>query len=403
MPFLLPFLPAIAGGLASVGAGAAVNALSGSGGQKGSGFQAQSANLSTPINGNQVTGAGYQVNQGLDQQNQLIQALQAQNGIQNQSQVYNQLQGVASGQGPNPAQAMLNQATGQNVSQQAALMAGQRGAGANTGLIARQAAQQGGALQQQALGQAATLQAQQSLGALGQAGNIAGQQVGNQMGAVQGYNAAAQGNQGQLLSALQGQNQANIQNVSQQNSANAGIANTNANFQNNAIGGIANGLGGVISQGVGSALGPSAPPSSGNFGSLGAIPQASNGNIFGVNTKFGYSQGGQIMPPHLNQIAELYHGNPMMSQGGMTMKQGGSVPGKAEVKGDSPENDTVDAKLSPGEVVIPRSVMESDDPVKGAADFVAALQKKGGGKDASSEKSDFKLALAAAIKNRKNK
>lgn len=38
------------------------------------------------------------------------------------------------------------------------------------------------------------------------------------------------------------------------------------------------------------------------------------------------------------------------------MKLGGHVPGEAKVEGDSKENDTVDAKLSPGELVIPRSV-----------------------------------------------
>ena len=38
---------------------------------------------------------------------------------------------------------------------------------------------------------------------------------------------------------------------------------------------------------------------------------------------------------------------------------GGRVPGKAKVKGDSPKNDTVNAKLSPGEVVVPRSALKS--------------------------------------------
>lgn len=41
-------------------------------------------------------------------------------------------------------------------------------------------------------------------------------------------------------------------------------------------------------------------------------------------------------------------------------KDGGPVPGQAQVAGDSPKNDTVDAKLSPGEVVVPRSAMDDD-------------------------------------------
>ena len=38
------------------------------------------------------------------------------------------------------------------------------------------------------------------------------------------------------------------------------------------------------------------------------------------------------------------------------MKLGGHVGGEAKVEGDSEENDTVPAMLSPGELVIPRSV-----------------------------------------------
>jgi hypothetical protein len=46
------------------------------------------------------------------------------------------------------------------------------------------------------------------------------------------------------------------------------------------------------------------------------------------------------------------------------------VPGKAKVKGDSPKNDFVNAKLSPEEIVLPRSVTKSTDPVRKSAQFV---------------------------------
>lgn len=46
-------------------------------------------------------------------------------------------------------------------------------------------------------------------------------------------------------------------------------------------------------------------------------------------------------------------------------RNGGQVPGHAPVEGDSPKNDIVDAKLSPGEVVLPRSIL---DQLKGAHD-----------------------------------
>lgn len=43
-------------------------------------------------------------------------------------------------------------------------------------------------------------------------------------------------------------------------------------------------------------------------------------------------------------------------------EQGGHVPGKAKVQGNSPRNDTVPAMLSPGEVVIPRTVAQNPRP-----------------------------------------
>lgn len=42
-------------------------------------------------------------------------------------------------------------------------------------------------------------------------------------------------------------------------------------------------------------------------------------------------------------------------------RNGGPVPGKAPVPGNSPANDTVHAKLSPGEVVVPRTAMSDDE------------------------------------------
>lgn len=214
-------------------------------GQNGTGlnFRAQSAPLQTPTTDAQAKEAYAQSQDALAKQQQFLQALQGQNGIQNQSDVFNQLQGVANGTGPNPAQAMLNQSTGANVANQAALMAGQRGSSANAGLIARQAAQQGGALQQQAAGQGATLQANQSLAALNQLGGIAGQQVGQQQQATAGLNQFAQGNQGQILGAIQGQNQAQVANTSQMNQANAGIAGAAAGMQGQILGGLLNGAG----------------------------------------------------------------------------------------------------------------------------------------------------------------
>jgi len=52
---------------------------------------------------------------------------------------------------------------------------------------------------------------------------------------------------------------------------------------------------------------------------------------------------------------------------------GGKINGNANVPGDSPQNDTVPAMLSPGEIVVPRS--KADDPQKAKA-FIDQLMSK---------------------------
>ncbi len=53
---------------------------------------------------------------------------------------------------------------------------------------------------------------------------------------------------------------------------------------------------------------------------------------------------------------------------------GGQIPGTAQAPGDSPRNDTVPAMLSPGEIVLPRTVAQSADAPDKAAEFVAAIK-----------------------------
>lgn len=52
------------------------------------------------------------------------------------------------------------------------------------------------------------------------------------------------------------------------------------------------------------------------------------------------------------------------------------VPGTAKFKGDTRSNDTVPAVLSPGEIVLPRTVAQSKDAPNKAKDFVAAIKSK---------------------------
>ncbi len=65
---------------------------------------------------------------------------------------------------------------------------------------------------------------------------------------------------------------------------------------------------------------------------------------------------------------------------------GGTVPGRAEVKGNSLKNDKVPAMLSPKEIVLPRTVTLAPDAPEKARAFVAAIMARNGklpGKKAS--------------------
>lgn len=178
-----------------------------------------------------LSGAQAQTQDALNRQKSFIDALTSQGGIQNQSNVFAQQQGLANqlqqqslGQGPNPALAQLALTTGQNVKNQAALLAGQRGVGANPGLAARQIGQLGADVQQQAVGQGAALGANQQLAAQQQLqqqqalmGALANQQVGQLHSANQMFGQQALGNQGQIFGFQAGADQLGAQ-IAQANS-----------------------------------------------------------------------------------------------------------------------------------------------------------------------------------------
>lgn len=443
------------------------------------------------------------------QQQSLANQLGAANGLQTQQGAIQGLQGaagmygdIAQGRGPNPAMAALNQATGQNVANQAALMAGQRGAGANAGLLARQAAQQGGALQQQAVGQGATMQAQQQINALQgltgtqQAiGGMGGQQLaaqqaqqqamanqanlmaGQQIGATQANAQASLANQAQLQQALQGVNASNVAAQGNVNAANASLANTQMQGQQAVTGGLMQGAGHVLGSMFGAKGGevkkmasggtiaapqpigpaPVAGPQSsyGNFlsnwqtgresmpGTLGSQSMFNFGDEGGraamqkgasglgggammgigklaglgggaaaVGSTFGgqgtealgggegvYSEGvgegdidaatselGEELPAESGEAAgeaagETAADTAVAAHGGMLADRGGPVAAKSSSQkavksGDHYDNDKVPAKLSEGEIVLPRSVTMSSDPIRSSADFVRKVLAK---------------------------
>lgn len=211
-------------------------------------FQAQSANIQGGTNSAQLNNAYAGAQGGLQQQQNLADQVQpgVNQGVNTQAALTGQLQGVINGTGPNAAQAALNQNTSTNVANQAALMAGERGASANAGLLARQAAQQGAATQQQAVGQAATQQAQQQIAAQEQLANLAQTQVGQGAQAVQGVNNAQQNEQNILQGANTAENNANVAMQSNINNVNAGISTANQQQAGNIVNGITSAVSSVL-------------------------------------------------------------------------------------------------------------------------------------------------------------
>lgn len=342
-----------------------------------SGYQPQKPQIDRPATVAQANEQYGNVQTGLGNQAAFLQAVQGQNGLANQASVFqqqqqlaNQLQGQANGTGPNPAQAQLAQNTSNNTANQAALMAGQRGAGQNAGMIARQAANTGAQNQQNAVGQAATLQAQQQLAAqqqlMGQQQNmqgVAGNQVGTQANATNAYSGAAQN----ALNSVYGQ-------INAQNNASIGAADVN-----NKAEATQHSMDNQMGQGFLQQMSPLMGPMGQMFGGSGG-GAASGGTAMAGGA--GDAMGGMSsMAPMLMMAASGGMAPQSMAgkhlRGAKNMKSGGPVDGQATVKGDSYANDTVPAMLSPGEIVIPRHITQGPNAAAKAAQFVQAVLAKG--------------------------
>lgn len=368
---------------------------------KGAGFSAQGAPLIQTTDAGQLAQAYGQANKGIHQQYDFLRALQQQNGIGNQANVFaqqqalaNQLNQQAQGGGPNPALAQLAQTTGQNISNQAALMAGQRGASVNPGLAARQIAAQGVQANQAAGGQAALMRANQQLAAQqalanqqAQMANLAGGQV-NQLGnAINSYGQGAQNQFGALQGAANALNQANVGMQANINQSNAGIAGINAKGQQGMFGGAMNSVGsalaGLAHGGMvgcyadGGMAAPALPNPSNQSGPQSFLGQVMSGALADrIDQKQSEDDSGSGMFQDLLGSVKKGIQGAIESDGGSGLMAlaalggGGKVPGKASVAGDSLANDKVPAMLSPGEVVIPRTKVK--DP-ESTAQFLNAL------------------------------
>lgn len=355
-------------------------------GEMGAGFRATQA-----TNPQQAQELYRQQQERLQQQQAFTQALMAQTpgAIGAQQQTLQQLQAQAAGQGPSVAREQLAETTKQNVARTGAMLGSQRGASANIGLMGRQAAMAGAGLQQQAAGQAATLRAQEQALAQQNIGNLAGQQIGQVAGAQQIGLQGTQMAQQNILDA-----------IAKQNAANAAIAQGNQQFQSGLVGGLmgaGSGLPMMAAEG-GEVKFPQKldvledEPKSETDVEPSLLKSSEDPNYkAGKKAGAGLAQTAMKLAPLLllkdggmvdamlspgekylnpNEAKEVAYGKKKVSEAGKM------VPGQAKVKGDSLKNDIVPAKLEEGGIVIPRSVMQSNNPAEQARKFVAAIVAK---------------------------
>lgn len=272
-------------------------------------------------------------------------------------------------------------------------LAGQRGAidmqaqarGVPPGLLqaalSQQQAGQGAQNAHMAALQAQGQNYQQALNALAQGGALGGQLQGQQntqantvaqaANAMQQFNAAnQQAASAQNAQMKQAANAYNTQMANQTGQANTGLANQRTmynvnlpqqNFQNQMTkqGGVANQYGnlantytqqGQQNAGIASGL-------------IGAGATIAGGMMGGPAGAMAGNQAAK-------QLGNVAHGGVLkddhrgcMHSGGLCLKEGGMIPGHARVPGDHIKNDTVKVMASPGEAVIPRTVVQRNPGV----------------------------------------
>lgn len=270
----------------------------------------------------------------------------------NQAQVYQQQQSLANqllaqSQGKGPGQTLVAQQAGQNAAQQGALMASQRGASGNAGLIGRQSAMAGAQGNQQALNTQAGLSLQSQSALQQQQASMANQSIQAQ--------SVLQGGQAAQNSAIT-QGSLGVQNI------NSGVQAGNAKTTAGIFGGMSNGAGGMMS----SLLNKGGTAGMADGGTASGAPI--NDNIGIAN----YSAPGIGLP---TTVSANYSAGGPVSFG--QMLSGGHVPGQAIVDGDAKKNDTVATMLSPGEDVIPRSITQlpEKEMEQKAIEFLRHLHK----------------------------
>lgn len=307
---------------------------------------------------------GGKLSQTVEEQQRFVNALNAQTpeAIAAQRQLLTNLQSQAAGTGPSAAQAMLNRATAQGTAGTAAALAGQRGAGANVGLLGRNVATIAGQQQQDLASQAAMMRAQEQLSAQSQLAGLTGQQLGQVQSGL-GQEAGAAGNLEQLKTQTELQK-----------------ARTQQGILGNVLGAVGTAVGGPLLGAIGSGVsnlfqkkGPAGSNISDykNLAGGGYVDQFQSGMMgmaHGGKVPAMVSPGEKYLPP--SEVKKVVAGKKPVTKAGET------IPGKAKVAGDSLKNDTVKKTLTEGGIVIPRTVMQSKNPEDSARRFVAAVMAK---------------------------
>lgn len=285
--------------------------------------------------------------------------LAAQQNQSQQSDYINQLRGQANGTGaPSVAQMLLQQQTAKNAQGAASAIASQRGM--NPALAAKLALDQAAGQNQQAAGQGAILRSQEQLQAQGLLGQALGQQ-GSQNNVLLGTTGGLDANLQGLGAQVAGQNAQLALGADQ---INAGVAGQNAGTAGALVGGLIAGtgaagpMGSIKTPGGASTGGSAAGAGGGGAGEEEAAYAGGGGGIMGgeASSSFGLGEGADAAALALNR--------------------GGQVPGTPAVNRNSPRNDTVSAKLTPKEIVLPLSVTEAADAPSRAAAFVRAIIRK---------------------------
>lgn len=228
--------------------------------------------------------------------------------------------------GPSAAELQMQRGFDQASRQAMGLAAAQRGI--NPALAARLAADQQAALQVQGVQQTGIMRAQEALGAEQLLAQTFESQANRRIAEQQ----LRAGQQAQI-------NQLRTQQAEgQRQRANNLIA---AGGQA-AILGATGGAGGAAAAAPGAAAAAGGPGGTSYLGT----------DYSGLGNPAFMNQGGMVLSDELSHFAKQ-----VGAMAAQNISGSGVVPGKPKVKGDSPKNDVVPAVLSPGEMVIPRSIV----------------------------------------------